>query len=93
MRTLRGLWHYVLGLQNPPPHGLIQDYYRFMIVTAGSEKKIRRWIFWTLTDVLIGKLVGKTHPLWLMLHRLSIHDRVLELLHDSFMDSIALTFH
>ena len=63
-----------------------------MIVTAGSEKEIRRRVFWALTDVLIGKFVGQTHPLWLMLHRLSIHDRVLELLHDSLVNSIALTF-
>lgn len=28
-----------------------------------------------------------------MFHRLSIHDSVLELLHDGFVDSIALTFY
>lgn len=64
-----------------------------MIVTAGNESETRRWVIWILTDVLIGKLVGQTHPLRLMLHRLSIHDRVLELFYDGFVDSIALTCH
>ena len=73
--------------------GIVQDYHRFMIVTADNENGMRRWIIWRLTDVFIGKFVGQTHPLRLVLHRLSIHDRVLELLHDSFVDSIALTFY
>ena len=45
-----------------------------------------------LTDVFIRKLVRETHPLRLMLHRLSVYNRVLELLDNGFMDSIALTW-
>ena len=48
-------------------------------------------MFWLLTDVLVAELVGQTHPLRLMLYGLSIHNRVLELLHDSLVNSIALT--
>jgi hypothetical protein len=43
-----------------------------------------------LTDVLVCKLVREAHPLRLMLHRLSIHDCVLELLNNSLVDGIAL---
>ena len=90
MRTRREPWHYSPELRAPPSDRLVQNYHRFMIVTADSEDMTRRWVYWTLTDVLIGKLVRQTHSLWLMLHRLSIHDRVLELLHDSLVNSIAL---
>ena len=37
---------------------LVQNYHRFMIVTANSEDVTVEWVYWTLTDVLIGKLVG-----------------------------------
>lgn len=43
-----------------------------------------------LTDVLISKFVRKTDPLWLMSHRLSVHNGDLELLHDGLVNSIAL---
>ena len=62
-----------------------------MIVTADIEDETRRWIFRPLTDVLVAELVRQTHPLRLMLYGLPIHDRMLELLHDSFVNSIALT--
>lgn len=42
------------------------------------------------TDVFISKLVRESHSLRLMLHRLSIHNGIPELLHDGAMDSIAL---
>lgn len=62
-----------------------------MIVTADNKDETRRWILWQPTDVLVTKLVGQTHPLRLMLYGLPIHNRMLELLHDRFVNSIALT--
>lgn len=46
------------GPQSSWTDGIVQDYHRFMIVTADNENEMRRWITWILTDVLIGKLVG-----------------------------------
>ena len=60
--------YYPPGPQTPWTDGLIQYYHLFMIVTADSENETRRWVFRTHTNVLIGKLVGQTHPLRLMLH-------------------------
>lgn len=71
--------------------GFIHDNHRLMIVTADSQDETRRWTFGTLTDVLISKLMGQTHPLRLMFYGLSIHNRMLELLHDGFVNSVALT--
>lgn len=68
-----------------------ENNHRLMIVTADSQDETRRWTFGTITDVLISKLMGQTHPLRLMFYGLSIHNRMLELLHDSFVNSVALT--
>lgn len=43
-----------------------------------------------LTDILVGKLVGKTYPLRLVLYRLPIDYCVFELLDNGLVDSIAL---
>lgn len=44
----------------------------------------------SLTDVFVRKLMGEPDSLWLMLHRSSIHDGLLELLNDGFMNGVAL---
>lgn len=43
-----------------------------------------------LTDVLIRQFVCQSYPLWLMLDRLSIDNRLLELLNDSLMNRVTL---
>lgn len=43
-----------------------------------------------LTDVFVCELMRETHPLRLMLHRLPVHYRVLELFYDGFVDSVTL---
>lgn len=89
-KTVGGVSH-CSGVRVALSEGLIRGYHRFMIVTANNEDETRRWIFWQPTDVLVAKLVGQTHPLRLMLYGLPIHNCMLELLHDSFVNSIALT--
>lgn len=44
-----------------------------------------------LTDIFVRELVVKPNTLWLMFYRLAIDNRVSELFHDGFVDSIALT--
>jgi len=43
-----------------------------------------------LTDVFVCKLVAKSHTLRLVLHRLAIHNRSAELLHNSLVDGVTL---
>lgn len=43
-----------------------------------------------LTDILVGKLVGETYPLRLVLYRLPIDYCVFELLDNGLVDSVAL---
>lgn len=42
------------------------------------------------TDVFVSQLVGETHTLGLVLHRLAVDDGVLELLENGAMDGVTL---
>lgn len=43
-----------------------------------------------LTDIFVGKLVRQADTLGLMLDRFAIHDSVLELFYDGFVDRVTL---
>ena len=43
-----------------------------------------------LTDILIRHFMSEANALWLMLDRSAVHNGVLELLYDRFVDCIAL---
>lgn len=61
-----------------------------MIVTIDNEPSTMTPDSRALTNVFICKLVRKANSLRLMLYRLTIHNCMLELLHDGLVDSIAL---
>ncbi len=65
--------------------------HRFMIVTVNREQIVVVLSNDPHTDVFVCELMRETHPLRLMLYRLTIHNRMLELLHNGLVYGIALT--
>lgn len=71
----------------------VDAFYRLMMVTISrSVDQVERSLLGhiRLTDVFVRKLVAKSNTLRLVLHRLAIHNRSTELLHNSLVDGVTL---